>query len=113
VLKGAPTIVADPVGEIWVNPTGNAGLATGGSGDVLTGVLAGLLGQGLRPLDAARLAVFLHGHAADRVMARTGAPSVLPSDLVADLPGALRSLEDGSVETEAGAWISSAAFRVP
>lgn len=113
VLKGAPTIVADPVGEIWVNPTGNAGLATGGSGDVLTGVIAGLLGQGLRPLDAARMAVFLHGYAADRVAERSGAPSVLPTDLLAALPAALRSLEDGDFAAEAGTGISSAAFRVP
>jgi NAD(P)H-hydrate epimerase len=113
LLKGAPTIVADPGGEIWVSPSGNAGLATGGSGDVLTGALAGLLGQGLRPLDAARMAVFLHGHAADRVVGRTGAPNVMPTDLLAALPEALRSIEDGDVGSEAGAWISSAAYRVP
>jgi len=113
VLKGAPTIVADPAGEIWVNPTGNAALATGGSGDVLTGVIAGLLGQGLRPLDAARLAAFLHGHAADRLRERTGAPSVLPTDLLAALPEAWRALADGRLDAGAAAWVSAAALRVP
>lgn len=113
VLKGAPTIIATPGGDIWVNPTGNAGLATGGSGDVLTGVIAGLLGQGLRAADAARLAVFLHGYAADRTLRRTGGPNVLPTDLLLALPEAMRALDDASRVTEADCWISSRAFRVP
>jgi len=70
VLKGASTVVAAPDGRVFVNPTGNSGLAKGGSGDVLTGLIAGLLAQGMNPLDAACAGVFLHGLAAD-IAART------------------------------------------
>ena len=65
VLKGAQTVVADPEGRISVNPSGNATLASGGTGDVLTGLIGGFLAQGLSPWDAARLGVYLHGLAAD------------------------------------------------
>ncbi len=65
VLKGASTVVAAPDGRAFVNPTGNSGLASGGTGDVLTGLLVGLMAQGMSPLDAACAAVFLHGLAAD------------------------------------------------
>jgi NAD(P)H-hydrate epimerase len=65
VLKGARTLIAAPEGSLWINPTGGPGLATGGTGDVLAGVIGGLLAQGLAPLDAARLGVYLHGAAGD------------------------------------------------
>ncbi len=65
VLKGASTVVAAPDGRVFVNPTGNSGLATGGTGDVLTGLIAGLMAQGMSPLDAACAGVYLHGLAAD------------------------------------------------
>ena len=64
VLKGHRTLIASEAG-VWINPTGNPGMATGGAGDVLTGLLAALLAQGLDPLDAARLGVYLHGLAGD------------------------------------------------
>ncbi len=96
VLKGAPTFVASPDGEVTINPTGNAGMATGGSGDALTGVIASLLGQGLGPAEAARLGVYLHGHAGDRALARTGPAGLLPRDLIEALPDAWRDLDDPS-----------------
>ncbi len=65
VLKGASTVVAAPDGRVFVNPTGNSGLASGGAGDVLTGLITGLMAQGMSPLDAACAGVFLHGLAAD------------------------------------------------
>jgi NAD(P)H-hydrate epimerase len=65
VLKGASTVVAAPDGRVFVNPTGNSGLASGGTGDVLTGLITGLMAQGMSPLDAACAGVFLHGLAAD------------------------------------------------
>jgi NAD(P)H-hydrate epimerase len=112
VLKGAPTMTAAPDGAVWVNPTGNAGLATGGSGDVLTGVIAGLLGQGLRPTDAARLGAFLHGYAADRARRGTGIAGLLPTDVIEALPAALLALEGGG-ERDDDPWISASALRVP
>jgi NAD(P)H-hydrate epimerase len=65
VLKGYRTIVADPSGTAFINPSGNPGMATAGMGDALTGIIAGLMAQELEPLDAAVLGVFLHGLAAD------------------------------------------------
>jgi hydroxyethylthiazole kinase-like uncharacterized protein yjeF len=65
VLKGASTVIAAPDGRTFVNPTGNSGLASGGTGDVLTGLIVGLMAQGMSPLDAACAGVFLHGLAAD------------------------------------------------
>ncbi len=88
VLKGAPTVVADPAGEVWINPTGNPGLATGGSGDVLTGIIAALVGQHLDPATAARLGVFLHGLAADLAREDTGAAGLQPSDVIEYIPAA-------------------------
>ncbi|MDZ7269378.1 MAG: NAD(P)H-hydrate dehydratase [candidate division KSB1 bacterium] len=85
VLKGAPTVIALPSQEVLINSTGNAGMATGGSGDVLTGVIAGLAGQGLEPERAAALGVFLHGRAGDLACARLGMWSMLAGDILAHL----------------------------
>ncbi len=92
VLKGAPTVVAAPDGRVWINPTGNAGMATGGTGDALTGVIAALLGQGLEPVDAARMGVYLHGHAGDLAGEAAGPVGLLPTDLIAALPRAWQRL---------------------
>ncbi len=89
LLKGVPTIVASPSGDCGVNLTGNAGLAKGGSGDVLAGVIAGLLGQGAEPFRAALAAAFIHGLAADRAVEGLPHAAVLPRDLVRLLPDAL------------------------
>lgn len=85
VLKGHRTLIASPEGEMYRNTTGNPGLARGGSGDVLSGMIAALLAQGLTPLDAALCGVWLHGRAADRCAARLGQMGMLPHDILADL----------------------------
>ena len=87
--KGYRTLVTD--GEIcWENQTGNPGMATGGSGDVLSGVILSLLGQGLAPLDAAAAGAWLHGAAGDRAAEELGEYGMLPSDLVEELPRLLK-----------------------
>jgi NAD(P)H-hydrate epimerase len=96
VLKGSLTLVAAPAGGgVWVNPTGNPGMASGGTGDVLTGIAGGLLAQRLPPLDAARLAVYVHGLAGDRAQARLGGPFLAAEDLIAALPAAWAELQAG------------------
>lgn len=81
VLKGGVTAVINPRREVFFNSTGNPGLATGGSGDVLTGIITGLLAQGYPPETAARLGVWLHGKAADLLLATKTMETLLPSDL--------------------------------
>lgn len=85
VLKGAGTLVAAPDGRLVQNPTGNPGLARGGSGDVLAGMLAALLAQGLPAFDAALCGVWLHGAAADLCARRTSQTTMLPHDILQDL----------------------------
>ncbi len=94
VLKGGRTVVASPDGRVWINPTGNAGMASGGMGDVLTGAITGWLAQGLSPVDAALTGVFLHGLAADLLAERTPW-GFLASEVMHALPRAMRRvLED-------------------
>ncbi len=93
VLKGRQTLISDPVMGTWVNPTGNPGMASGGSGDVLTGVIAALLAQGLDPPSAARLGVYVHGLSGDLAAERWGEISMAACDLVDELGAAFRSLE--------------------
>ena len=85
VLKGHGTVVTDGE-ECYVNPTGNPGMAVGGSGDVLAGMIAGLLGQGLTPLTAAACGVWLHGAAGDVCAKNAGMYGMLPSDMLAEIP---------------------------
>jgi NAD(P)H-hydrate epimerase len=92
VLKGAPTIIAEPEGEVRINTTGNPGMATAGTGDVLTGMIAALLGQGLQPLDASVLGVYLHGSAGDFAASVKGLHSLVASDIVEQIPSALSAL---------------------
>jgi NAD(P)H-hydrate epimerase len=92
VLKGARTVVAHPDGTVWVNPTGNPGMASGGMGDVLTGAVAGLICQGLLTATAARAAVYLHGAAADRLARTTGPWGYLAGDVAKALPGEIAAL---------------------
>jgi NAD(P)H-hydrate epimerase len=89
VLKGHRTLIAAPDGTVWVNPTGNPGMATGGTGDVLTGMVAGLLAQHpQRALEATALAVYLHGLAGDLARESVGENSLVATDLVRFLPQA-------------------------
>jgi NAD(P)H-hydrate epimerase len=94
VLKGAGTAVAAPDGELIVNPTGGPALATGGTGDVLLGVVTGLLAQGVPAHRAAALAAFVHGAAGDRIAARRGDTGLLASELLAVLPAVITALRD-------------------
>lgn len=94
VLKGAGTAVADPRdGSLSVNGSGNPGMATGGSGDVLTGIIGGRLAAGDDPAQAARFGVYLHGAAGDLAADRQGETALLPTDIVEALPAAMRRLE--------------------
>jgi ADP-dependent NAD(P)H-hydrate dehydratase / NAD(P)H-hydrate epimerase len=86
VLKGAKTVIAEPDGTVTVAPFENPGLATGGTGDVLSGVIGGLLAQGVEPGPAARLGVFLHGTAGDLIRERFGDAGLLASDLPDAVP---------------------------
>jgi ADP-dependent NAD(P)H-hydrate dehydratase / NAD(P)H-hydrate epimerase len=93
VLKGAATIVVAPDGRAAIVPTGNPGMATGGTGDVLAGVIGGLLAQRLDPFDAACLGAYVHGLAGDRVAVRQGEVGMLARDLLDELPLALATLQ--------------------
>lgn len=86
VLKGARTIIANKDGEIWINPTGNPGMATGGMGDVLTGIIAGLIATGIDPQQAAIAGVFIHGMAGDIVYAYHRNSAVLASEILDRIP---------------------------
>jgi len=92
VLKGAGTVVTDQSGRLWVNLTGNPGMAKGGMGDVLTGIIGSLLAQGLTALDAARAGVFVHGLAGDLARDRTGETALLATDLIGCLGSAFERL---------------------
>lgn len=94
VLKGRQTLISDPALGTWVNPTGNPGMASGGSGDVLTGLIAALLAQGLDPPAAARLGVYAHGLSGDLAAERWGEISMAACDLVDELGAAFQSLEE-------------------
>ena len=93
VLKGAHTAIANPDGQVFYNNTGNPGMATGGSGDVLTGILASLLTQGYNPRDAANLGVYVHGLAGDLAALDLGEISLTATDIINYLPEAFLSLK--------------------
>lgn len=89
VLKGAQTVIAMPDGNCCINPTGNPGMASGGMGDVLTGLIAGFCAQGFTPEDAAVAGVFIHGLCADRLAASMGAFGFLATDILNEIPAAI------------------------
>ena len=94
VLKGARTVVAHPDGRVFINPTGNPGMASGGMGDVLTGVIAGFIAQGHSPELAAHAGVYLHGAAADSLAKNKGSFGYLATDVMNTLPEAIKRLSD-------------------
>lgn len=92
VLKGARTITAAPDGQIFINASGHQGMASGGMGDILTGTIGALLAQGLPPVEAAVLGVYLHGRAADRLVPQLGLAGLAATDLLREIPAARHEL---------------------
>lgn len=93
VLKGAGTIVASPEGEIYLNATGNPGMSTAGTGDVLTGMITSLLGQGLTTFNAGKLGVYLHGLSGDIAREEFGEYSMIARDLIEYIPQAIKKIK--------------------
>jgi NAD(P)H-hydrate epimerase len=91
VLKGPGTIITDNTGHLWINSTGNPGMAKGGMGDALTGIIGALLAQGITPLDAARAGVFFHGSAGDIACKHIGERTMSATDLIVSLSMAFRN----------------------
>lgn len=92
VLKGVPTITASPDGRAVINTTGNPGMASAGSGDVLTGMIGALVGQGLKPFEASALGVYLHGLAGDIAASCKGDLSLIASDIIESIPEAFKEV---------------------
>ena len=92
ILKGHYSALCTPTGEVLFNATGNAGMATAGSGDVLTGIITALLARGYTQRDACLLGMYLHGSAGDFAAEALGKESLTASDIIAYLPQAFRSL---------------------
>ncbi|HUU56124.1 MAG TPA: NAD(P)H-hydrate dehydratase, partial [bacterium] len=102
ILKGYLSVVAAPDEETWLNPTGNAGLASGGTGDVLTGVVLALLAGGASPAAAARAGAYVHGLAGDVAAEASGERSLTAGDVWEALPAAFKLLEAGPGEGDPG-----------
>ena len=94
VLKGSPTIIGSPEGQVYLNPTGNYGMASGGSGDVLTGIITAFLGQQMSPLEAALCGVYIHGLAGDLAIESINPRSLVAGDLITCLSDAFEMLEN-------------------
>ena len=92
VLKGDTTVIANPEGEVFINPTGNPGMATAGSGDVLTGMIAGFMGQGLSAVDASICGVYLHGLAGDIARDKLGELPMMAMDILNAIPDAIQKV---------------------
>lgn len=97
VLKGSPTVIASKEGKVYVNVHGNPGMATAGTGDVLTGTIAAMLGQKLSPVEAAIAGVYLHSVSGDVAAGSKGIYSLIATDLIENLPEAFRRIENGEV----------------
>lgn len=97
VLKGNPTFVCDSSGQLVTNPTGNPGLATAGSGDVLSGIIGAMVAQGIEPYQAAVSGVYLHGLAGDLAAASLSQPAMMASDIIDYLPAAFRQVAKRSL----------------
>jgi NAD(P)H-hydrate epimerase len=105
ILKGACTLVAESGRPLTVTPTGNPGMASGGTGDVLTGMVAGLIAQGLLPFEAAAAGAYLHGLAGDLAAQRVGEASLVAGDLLESQPQAIREVSRGEKPGRGRAWV--------
>lgn len=92
VLKGARSVISTPQGEIFINTTGNAGMASGGMGDILTGIIGGLLAQQIEPTNACKLGVFVHGLAGDIIAEQNGESGIIASDVANSVPKAIKEI---------------------
>jgi ADP-dependent NAD(P)H-hydrate dehydratase / NAD(P)H-hydrate epimerase len=110
VLKGAHTVIALPDGHVYINSTGNSGMASAGMGDVLTGMIAGFMAQGYAPDEAARIGVYLHGDAADAVARENGPMGYIAGDVMAALPAARGRLMAAETETAARGILAARLF---
>jgi hydroxyethylthiazole kinase-like uncharacterized protein yjeF len=106
VLKGNRTVIATPDQEVYINPTGNPGMATGGTGDVLTGMIGGLLAQGLPPLEAAKWGVYLHGLAGDIAAQEIGEIPLIASDIIDYLPDALTEVKTRAIRRDSNNYLT-------
>ena len=102
VLKGARTVIAIPDGRCYINFTGNPGMATAGMGDVLAGIIGGLMAQGLDASIAAPVGCYLHGMAGDRVAARLGTAGLMAGDLLSEIPQAMKAVRTSSERSVPG-----------
>jgi NAD(P)H-hydrate epimerase len=93
VLKGVPTIIATPDGKAFINSTGNSGMATAGTGDVLTGMISAFLAQGLTPQNASILGAYMHGLIGDVVAKKKGKHSLIASDIINTIPAVFKSIK--------------------
>lgn len=100
VLKGAGTVIATPLGDVFLNTTGNPGMATGGTGDALTGMIGSLLAQGYRTLEAACYGVYLHGLAGDLAAAEKGEAGMIAGDLIEKIPDSIKSITQPQTNTD-------------
>jgi NAD(P)H-hydrate epimerase len=95
LLKGANTVIADPNGVVFINPTGSSAMAKAGAGDVLSGIIGGLLAQGLTPFDAAVAGAYIHGRAGDLAKEVHGLSGVMAGDISINIPDAVSTIRDG------------------
>jgi hydroxyethylthiazole kinase-like uncharacterized protein yjeF len=94
VLKGAHSVIANPDGQIFINPTGNASMAKAGAGDVLSGIIGGLLAQKVEPFAAAVAGTYIHGLAGENASLELGMSSVLANDIALNLSGAIEQINN-------------------
>ena len=100
ILKGYRTVTSNPLGEVYINSSGNVGMATGGMGDALTGIIASFIGQGYSTIDSSILGVFVHGKAGDRIANKNSKRGILATQVIKELPKIISSLEKNNTVPE-------------